>query len=191
MEQFSIEAPLGGRVAIRVGLAERAINTSDFTLGAEAKLSVSSGVIWVYDADVPVEGVVDSATSSSVTDATLASTVANLYRYMRLQFTSNTQLQNTEWFVTAYNTSGVLTVDVGGVILPATPVAGDTFRIPGTPLLPPTAMSVASGIAYYVLGPSSGVTTKPGRKVAHCLLTCTTTGGDTVEYEAQYVIDVV
>ena len=187
---FSLELGLMSKHTIRCGLMERPASTTDFTLGAEAKLNVTSGLIWIY-AEVPggVEGTVDSATSSTVKDASFTE-ADNRWQYMMLRFTSNTQMEDMEWLVSSFSSDGTFALDVAGMPLPVTPVAGDTFILKGRALLGPTAMTISNGEAYYQIGPTNGVTTTKGRKIAKVKLAYTNSSGDADEGVATWVIDV-
>ena len=187
---FEHSVPLGGKYTVQVGLMQMAAHATTFDLGAEAKLSITSGTIWVYDADQEVTGAVDLATSTTVKDASLAASADNLWKYLVLRFTSGTQLRDREWFITSAGSDGTLTLDVAGVPLPVTPAVGDTFALPGRALLGPTAMTVGSGIAYYQVGPANGITTTKGRKVCRCLLTYTTASGHVDGGEAVWIFHV-
>lgn len=176
--EFSMDLRCGEQTTLAVGIMERTVNTSDFTLGTEAKAQITSALVWVYDDDQPLEGTVDSATSGGVTDATLATATANKYKYLMLRFLSNTNLQGDEWQVGTSGTDGTLTLYTAGIPLPVTPAAGDTFTLSGYPLVAPTSMTVQNdGVAYFTVGPSNNVTTRPGRKVAKALLTYTDAAG--------------
>ncbi len=188
-EVFAVNLQLMEKKTLRVMLMERPASTTDATLGAEAKLNITAGTIWIYHEERGgLEGTVDSATTSTIKDASFDE-ADSTWKYLLLQFTSGTY-EGKEWEISGFTSDGTFTLDVAGVPIPLAPVTGTTFRLPGRALLGPTAMTIAQGMASYQIGPTNGITSTKGRKVARALLTYTTSGGDADQRVATWVIDV-
>ena len=127
--------------------------------------AVSAATILVFEVGAEVLGTADSGTAATVVDASL-SAVADFYNGLVLEFTSGDN-EGEKRKISDYDGAGELTIDVTTDPLPATPAAGDTFRVLGYPIIPEQSLtghadgSTDGAIAHFQLTSANGATATP------------------------------
>lgn len=168
--------------------------------GAWTDASPSSATVFVLEADEKSEGSVDSATASTVVDATFDE-ADNFWNGVTLEFVSGTNEGEKREVSDFTSTSGTFTLNVLNNALPATPSAGDDFVLHGYPVVPVTDLdghdhgSLTNEQLTFQVRPddgassTNGVTATPGLKFIIFTVTWTG-GGNTEEEEHRCTIDV-
>ena len=170
-------------------------------LGDWANLTVASGTVFALEADEKTEGEVDSATASTVVDATFDE-ADDFWNGTTLEFTSGDNEGEKREVSDFVSTGGMFTLNVLGNPLPATPAAGDDFVLLGYPIIPRTDLdghdhgAISTQRVTFQITPAdggsstNGVTATPGRKLLILALTWSDAGGNTDGDEFRYAIDV-
>jgi len=170
---------------------------SEGKFGAWTETSPASATVLVYSDDPEdyTEGTVESATATTVVDATF-NEAADYWNGLSLRFTSGDCAGEVRAIGDFDGTTGTFSLAVTGDPLPATPAAGDTFRVLGYPII--TLQDLASHAdgnlttAYIAFNLTSattnGVTATPGRK--RVVITPTWTGAASMANKRVWVYTV-
>ncbi len=153
----------------------------------------TAAYVMVVDPGRYQDGVADSATASSVTDTTFDDS-AGFWNYCEVEFLSGDcagEVRRVSDFA-----SGVFSLDVTGDPLPATPAAGDRFRVSPYPIVAfmdltaHTNGSISTEALLFQVNssPGNGVTASPGLK--RVLLVAQFSGADSNTDQTSRVIDV-
>ena len=190
--------PVGAKRTIDRDLRSRTWTNSAWADWADTTLS--SATVFVIDAERDTAGEADSASASTVVDAT-RDEADSFWVGVTLEFTSG-ECAGERREVSAFTSStGTITLDVTNAPLPATPEAGDDFLLRGYPIVPVTDLDghdhgdVTTATVQFQVRPddgassTNGVTATPGRKVI--IIQATWTYGSYTEVERfAYSIDV-
>jgi len=190
MKTHNVTVGVGDSKTLAVDLETKADTATNYSA-----MTIASATVRVYEVGQDTRVTVGTGSSAStVVDASRTET-ADFWNGMMLEFTSGTNAGEARRISDFTPTGTLLTLDVTGNALPATPAAGDTAVIRGYPIIAQTDLddhangTVNSNTATFQVTAANGCTAAP-REVAVVLVASYTNGGNIDTEAVQFRVKV-
>ncbi len=144
---------------------ERRLQTKGYEEATYTSANFTSASVLAYEPGNDSEGQVDSATASSITDASRTE-ATDFWKSLMLEFTTG-DCEGERRKINTSGATGTITMDVTADPLPATPAVGDNYVIRGYPVVADTDLDghadgvVSGSVAQFLASAANGCTASP------------------------------